>query len=310
MKYLVIFFLMLSVWGDNLKKVSRINNLVQEAEIYYQEGQYQQAAQLYNYLLDSLKVSDKQLLLNLAHATYMDGDLANAQKTYTALTKNTDPGMQSVALTQLGLIFFEKENPEKALYHFRKALIQNPFNETARYNYELAKKYLSANPSINNPDKKRNQPKPKPAEANQQNQKNALNQSAETGNKNQSSASTNPGAGGSKKAEEPGNQDNQNLQQKNDPANQVNQGEKGNTAQGISGENGNNRLPNQNKGGTETLSEAEREMQTLRARLKDSHLSPEKAKMLLEAMRNAELQYLQQLPRKQTKSTKQNGPDW
>jgi hypothetical protein len=51
-------------------------------------------------------------------------------------------------------------------------------------------------------------------------------------------------------------------------------------------------------------------MQTLRARLQDADLSPEKATQLLEAIRQSELQYLQQVPRKPRKTQPDSRPDW
>ena len=45
-------------------------------------------------------------------------------------------------------------------------------------------------------------------------------------------------------------------------------------------------------------------------KLEDMNLTEEKARMILEAMKNSEQQYLQQLKRKSTKSTQKGKPDW
>ncbi len=45
-------------------------------------------------------------------------------------------------------------------------------------------------------------------------------------------------------------------------------------------------------------------------KLKEMKIDPEKAKMLLEAMRNQEIQYLQQRKREQTKRRDPSKPDW
>jgi Ca-activated chloride channel homolog len=45
-------------------------------------------------------------------------------------------------------------------------------------------------------------------------------------------------------------------------------------------------------------------------KLREMNISEEKALMILEAMRNAEQQYLQQMKRKPTKKADPNLPDW
>ena len=64
------------------------------------------------------------------------------------------------------------------------------------------------------------------------------------------------------------------------------------------------------KGGAELVSEKDRQAQTMHERLNNMNLSPEKARMLLEALRQAEVQYLQQLPRPSSKPADKSKPDW
>jgi Ca-activated chloride channel homolog len=45
-------------------------------------------------------------------------------------------------------------------------------------------------------------------------------------------------------------------------------------------------------------------------KLEDMNLSEEKAKMILEAMKNSEIQYIQQNKRNATKKPDSNKPDW
>ncbi|MDX5437628.1 MAG: aerotolerance protein, partial [Pontibacter sp.] len=61
---------------------------------------------------------------------------------------------------------------------------------------------------------------------------------------------------------------------------------------------------------TDAVSEEEQRAQTRRARLRQANMSPEKAKLLLDAMRNAELQYIQQLPKRATRKADPGKPDW
>jgi tetratricopeptide (TPR) repeat protein len=320
MKMLLAVFLFLTLLGDGLKEASRINRAVQEAEALYRRGQYQQAADLYQLLSDSLQVHDDPLILNQAHAAFQAGNKALATRNYLLLTKNPDRTIQSIAFTQLGLIYFGKENPERALYTFRKALIQNPMNETARYNYELVKKYLAANPSLTQKAKQKKGPTP------QQNQKpgntaeNAATRPDEEGQEGSTRDDQVAGIQAPIDRPEATGADNRGRSgagarqpQPGAPGNpqQTPQGRQGDLEEGLSGETGRGNGPGSlDKEAAEVLQEREKQMQTLRARLKDADLSPEKATQLLEAMRNAELQYLQQVPHKAQKPRSPSKPDW
>jgi tetratricopeptide (TPR) repeat protein len=320
MKFPLAIFLFLTLLGDGLKEASRINNAAQEAEGMYSRGQYRQALALYQYLADSLQVRDEELTLNLAHAAYHAGDQSVATRNYNLLAKNTDPALRSIAFTQLGLIYFQKGNPERALYSFKQALIQNPMNETARFNYELVKKHLAANPSLAR-QRKRNPPPPQPGQKQDTAGRNAATRPSDGGQEgttadNQAEGSNPPidrpnaagadnrgGAGPSGgRQPQPGGQ----AGRQHTPLGQPEGTQKG-LSDGSSNGNG---AASRNKEGTEAISRQEKQMQTLRARLKDSDLSPEKATQLLEALRQAELQYLQQLPRKTQKPRSDSRPTW
>lgn len=321
MKVLLAVFLFLSLLGEGLQLASRINKGVQEAEAMYQRGQYRQAVALYQYLSDSLQVSDEQLVLNQGHAAFQAGDTKTATRNYTLLAKNPDPALQSVASTQLALLYYRKGNPERALYTFKKALIQDPSNETARFNYELLKKYLAANPSVMGAARRPPQkPTPPPGPREQGASRSASVRASNTGSTGSTSDQQSEGGkppisrpdaspAGDRGAPPSGSR--QPQPGETAKPRQTPQGSKGGQQQGLSNEEGGTNGPaSRNREGTEAVGQQEKQMQTLRARLKEADLSPEKATQLLEAMRNAELQYLQQLPRKAQKPRSTNRPDW
>ena len=319
MKVLLAVFLFLSLLGEGLQLASRINKGVQDAETLYKRGQYRQAVALYQYLADSLQVTDEQLVLNQAHAAFQAGDVKIATRNYTLLARHRDPTVQSVASTQLALLYYQKGNTERALYTFKKALIQDPTNETARFNYELLKKYLAANPSMLGTARRppqRPTPPPGPREAGAT--QSAAVKPADEGSTGSTSDQQQEGTKPPISRPEPGSGDKKTSSGASQPKpgetgkpRQTPQGSKGNQQQGLSNEDGGENGPaNRNREGTEALSQQEKQMQTLRARLKDSDLSAEKAAQLLEAMRHAELQYLQQLPRKSRKPKDTSRPDW
>lgn len=312
MRYILLFFLVFSTIGDGLKKASRINAGVQRATQLYSQERYQQAADQYRYLINTLRVKDDELLLNLAHATYQAGEKNQAQKFYQRLRDNANPGIQAAALNQLGIISFNQANPEKALYFFKKAIVQDPQNDIARYNYELVQKYRVQNPARigKNSGQQKNQAGPKPESKPQSRQK-----AGETGHPENQDDFDNSGTA------PPRDEPQEKLNQVTDNAktapkattsgqNQVAQGPAGGASKGMA--EGNN-APNPGspgKGGDEAILEKERQMQTLRQRLSKTDLTAEKAAMLLEAMRQAELQYLQQLPRRPARPPDKGQPDW
>ncbi|KAA5540803.1 tetratricopeptide repeat protein [Adhaeribacter rhizoryzae] len=321
MRYFLLVLLFFSSVGDGLKKASRINEGVAKAQEYYLQQAYEQAEQQYNYLRNSLNVKDAGLLLNLAHATYLAGNLEKAQKYYHQLRNNPDADLQGAALNQLGILAYEDNNPEKALYFFRQAIIKNPRNEIARYNYELVKKYQTQNPA-RFPRRSANRKNPKEKQAAPQPKRGQGVSASEAGNPDFISDLTQQGQEPPQNKPQPeGPTDNQqNNSTGNKPDKQPVAG--GDTPQNSGNQPGNTKGLNNNNnsvnpgafGASENPAEItnqEQQMQTLHKRLGKTDLSPEKALLLLEAMQNAELQYLQQLPKPQPQSRQnKNKPDW
>lgn len=320
MRYFLLVFLFLSTVGDGLKKASRINEGVAQASEYYRQQAYEEVIYQYRFLHDSLNVKDDALLLNLAHATYHTGDLEKAEKYYRRLRKHSDVELQGAALNQLGLISFEEGNTEKALYYFRNAIINNPMHETARYNYELVKKYQAKHPKkLPRPQSSQkknvpngNTPEPEPG--------NGVS-AADTGNTDFISDKENPGNEPPQNKPQAGNgaanqqknnpgtkQDNQKIANGNTPAEK---GSEPGDTKGLRDEDVTDQSGGfGNNSSNEEITEKERQIQTLRKRLRNTDLSPEKALLLLEAMQNAELQYLQQVPRPPSPPRDKNKPDW
>ena len=321
MRYFLLVFLFFSTVGDGLKKASRINQGVAQAEKLYRQQAYEQAVKQYRFLYDSLNVKDHALLLNLAHSTFQTGDLDNAQKYYRRLRNNPDPDLQGPALNQLGLIAFEDGNAEKALYYFRHAIINNPVNETARYNYELVKKYQATHPEglprrsskKSGPAENQQAPEPKTGNgvsASDNGQTDFISDLENEGNEPPQNKPLNGGATANQLKNNSGRAPNNQSAKANGDTPKAKGNQPGET-EGLRDED----VTVQpgtfgNTGSSEEITEKERQMQTLRSRLRNTELSPEKAMLLLEAMKNAELQYLQQIPRQPSRPRDKNKPDW
>jgi hypothetical protein len=124
-------------WDFDPMRISKANKAKEQASEAFAKKNYDVAISRYKYLLDTLKVKDEKAQLNLAHCYMRKADYTNAQNYYTSATRLTDSQLRSVAFQQLGILASEKENKEDAIANFKNALRSNPANEQARFNYEL-----------------------------------------------------------------------------------------------------------------------------------------------------------------------------
>lgn len=152
------FLLIVLLIATDPMKISRINAIKSEAKKAFQSGDYKLAASKYALLADSLGVKEDEILMNLAHAYYLQKDTANAFTRYQSLTQSVSNEIASKAGNQLGLMLNQRGKPEEALAYFKQALKNDPRNNEARYNYEMVKKKLDAS---NKDDQKNNRDKNK-----------------------------------------------------------------------------------------------------------------------------------------------------
>lgn len=306
------------------QKIAEINQHTELAGKNFRAGNYAGAVRAYELVIYRLNQQQPELLLNLAHAYQKNKEPEKAQKLYAQCAKTENPFIRSVAWENLAAIQTNLPDYKQALTFYKRALIANPKNEQARFNYEMLKKYLRRNPDKQNqlpppaPEKKEKQDEPKPKEE----QKEKSPQSAE------------PDASGNQESDSKDQQDKGDQQQKPDKqsepeSNQPPKQEKPNGQEGKEkeqprgeepgpekGENvaGNEDKPappkSNNKPGKEAATGEEQRLQTQYERLRKANISPEKANMMLEAMKNAEQQYLQQLPKKPTKKADNSKPNW
>lgn len=322
MKLLVAFSIVLAFLGQTLTKVGRINQYLEEAQAAYARQDYSTATYLYQYLNDSLQVRDREVKINLAHAYFQRQNSRQALRYYQPLLTKTPPRISSLINLQLG-VMSAPEDKNKALNYFKKALILNPMNEEARYNYEILKKYLLQHPEENQqalppPEQESAKPEnPKPEQAPSTGQKedpqgtiqaeitdwnNADPQNTPEPNSNNNDAEDSKTNSGSR--ENLTEKSNLNLQRKEFS------GTLPGTERGLSptGNKGNDR--DKGNGGREDSDSQDINRQTTYDQYKEASLTPEKAKMLLDAMRAAEVQYLQQIPRRSSHKSNSDKAYW
>ena len=259
--------------GIDPRTVSRINSLKKQARKAYSAGDYTTASRLYRTLVDSLGVSEEEVKLNLAHALFAANDSSAADR-YQPLTVSRNTLLRSIAQQQMGVLSSRSGNLEGALEWFKQALRANPANEDARYNYELVKKKL---------EEKKKQDQQKQDQKQDQQDKNDQNEDKkDQKDKNQ------------QQKDQKEKQDKKEQQQQQDEQQKKDEEKK-----------------DQQKSEEEKESEKkEQQNPDFEKKLEEMKITPEKAKMILEAMKNQEKQYLQQNKRKATKPRNTNKPQY
>lgn len=255
-------------------KIGEVNDMKKAAKRDYEALHYQAAAQKYRYLIDSLGVNEDEVALNLANALFQLGDSTTAAH-YSTLVASANPAIQSKALQQLGVLANRNERPEQALEYFKKSVKANPVNDEARFNYEMVKKKL---------DEQKNRQ--------DQNQQNDSQQKKDQQDQKQQS------------------QQNKDQQNQQDQKNQQDQDQQKKEEQNKARKDEQQKNQEQQARDEKEAQQNQLEKQNLAEKLKDMNMSEEKARMILEAMRNQEIQYLQQKKRKSNMPRDNSKPDW
>ncbi|GAB4036918.1 tetratricopeptide repeat protein [Spirosoma gilvum] len=138
----------------SLNQISRNNQARQEAQLAYQSGNYQRAITFYTYLSQRTSTIDPAVRLNLGHSYFKLKQYAKAKSQYETLLQTDRHDLRTAAATQLGVLACLEGDSASALTLFRQALLENADNESARYNFELIKRYYSGKPPQNRPKRK------------------------------------------------------------------------------------------------------------------------------------------------------------
>ena len=265
------FLILLLLFTNDPREIARVNAIKKEAEKAFLNSDYELAIARYQ-LLDSMGVEDDAIQLNLAHALYQLADTATAKTKYHSVLTSTDNTIRSASYQQLAVMQKDEQKLEEALQNLKYSIKADPTNEGARYDYELVKKLLEE------------QKKP---EQEQEDQKSDEEKKEDQEKKDQEQKDSDKQEGDENKEEQEGEKEESDEQK----AGEKEEGE--------------------NKDGEEKKSEEEpSQEEMIEKKLEEMNISPEKAKMILEAMRNNEVQYLQQQKRKATKRPKSDKPDW
>jgi hypothetical protein len=280
----IVLITIILALGD-FNRISTINQHKKAGENAYRAGDYPKAIESFKLLVDSLGVEDESVTINLANAYFQSSDTTNAAYYYSRLAESPEAAVRSSALNQLGVIDQQKNNLEGALANFKNALKADPANENARYNYELVKKLLEQQQQQ---DQQQNQDQENEDQQDQQqDQQQQQNQDQQQQDQDQQKEQEQQQDQQQQEQEEQQQEQNQDSEQK----------EEGNPQQ-------------EEQTGEEGEDMDQQPPKSRQEKLEELNLTEEKARMILEAMKNNEMQYLQQMQRKPTKKQDSDKPDW
>ena len=280
---LLIAVLILTGPFDNINRISQINTLKKSAKEAFLQENYEAAIGHYLTLVDSFRVDDENVKLNLSHAFYKNNDIENARSYYTNLASSSDRSISSRAFQQLGIIANDEKKYEEALAYFKSSLKANPLNEEARYNYELLKKRV---------DEQQDQQDQQEQQENQDQNEDQDQQDQENQQENQDQQQQQDQENQEQSEEE---QQQQEQQQQEDSEQQQQQDQQQQDAEQQDAEEEN---------------KEEQPANPTADRFEEINISEEKARMILEAMKNNEVQYIQQNRRRPKQAPDRSKPDW
>jgi Ca-activated chloride channel homolog len=289
MKFAAIFLLTLAAIIDPVK-IGKINSRKREAREAYTAGDYKTAIAKYRYLVDSLDATEDEVMLNLANAYFNANDTAQAMAGYQSVMGSPKGDIRSKAQQQLGIMNHRAGKLEEALNNFKQSIKADPNNRDARFNYEILKKKLEdekkkkeqeqQNRDKQNKDQKKDEQKDQQQKQDQK--KNEEQQKKEQEQKDQQQKDQQKKEQEEKEKQKKDQQEKDNAEKKDQKDADEEKQEK----------NDKQPPPDWSK------------------KLQEMKMSEEKARMILEAMKNQEKQYLQQNQRKATKPRDKGKPDW
>lgn len=123
-------------------RISALNEAVEQAARSYAATEYEQSIADHLALIENFQYSSSQLDFNLGLSYHHAEKPDEASGSYDKATLSPDKKLASMAFNQGGVLLGTKQENEAALSKFKSALIKDPRNEVARYNYELLARWL------------------------------------------------------------------------------------------------------------------------------------------------------------------------
>lgn len=307
------------------------NAAVAEATAAYRRGEALLAAHSFQNALATAgprRTPDPRLVLNLGHAQARAGQLNAARATYGRLLTGSPDRLNSVARQQLAVLAAGRGELAQAANLLRQAIILDPANAGARYDFEVVSDYLAQRPNrpqlLPPPSTPALTPKtPSAKDGAQQPNKPAEKEGADRrGETNDPKPAPNPGTPPVPRPDAAGQSNNRHPSalpgaaagSRTPGASTPQPTASGNTPgtqRGLDRHTGAGSSNKRSTGiGSEAATAADLSLQTQRERLQAMSLSPAQARQLLETLRAQEQQYLQQRTRPAAQKPDPSRPTW
>jgi tetratricopeptide (TPR) repeat protein len=135
-----------------------LNAAIDQAAASYAAAEYAKSIKDHRVLVDEFQLASTYLDFNLGLSYHYASQPEEAAASFDKASQSTDKRLASFAYNQGGIVLGNKQDYQAALSKFQSALIQNPLNEEARYNYELLARWLKRDQEQKN--KEENTPEP------------------------------------------------------------------------------------------------------------------------------------------------------
>jgi tetratricopeptide (TPR) repeat protein len=141
-------------------RVTRLNSAIEQAEESYSKAEYESSIEKHLSLIENFQYSSPELDFDLGLSYHYAEKPDEAAASYDKASISPNKMIASFAFNQSGVLLGSKQEYEAALNKFQSALIKDPTNEVARYNYEMLARWLQRDEERKNED----QNKPEPSE--------------------------------------------------------------------------------------------------------------------------------------------------
>ncbi len=306
MNSLVIISFLLLFSPTDINRMAAINKYKKLAQAAEKRGNHLEAIKYYKVLEDSLGFSNQKMMLNLGHNYFNSEQFEEAERSYQAASGGESKKINSIAKQQLGLIKAKNQELEDALAFLKNAIIDDPTNDDARYNYELLKQQKEQQDQQNKDQDSEDKEK-KDSDNSEEKKKDNKSGEDKEKEKDQKGQQKNDQSSESKENKKEENSDKgEKKKEKGDKSKEESSEGKEKKDQELSekGNEADNKKDEEKKDAQKPLPSATNQ------RLQQINISPEKAKIILEALKNNEVQFYQQMQKKSDKTQDSDKPDW
>ncbi|KEO72564.1 tetratricopeptide repeat protein [Anditalea andensis] len=142
--YSIVFLLIMFI-PASWQRIANKNSAIESAEKAYKSSDFENSIRGHLLLISDYDLNTAEVNFNLGLSYQLNGQEDEAQRTFGELVSSAGTNISSYAANQSGTISAREEKYDAALQSFRAALIKNPDNEAARYNYEMLARWLEKN---------------------------------------------------------------------------------------------------------------------------------------------------------------------